>query len=95
MEGLPGQHLLSASYMASLPSTIYVTLCSALYTPFGYMPLLFPYHLRICDVSNCQCPAAFESAAILDEDCLTAFDVDASLMILASCAGSLFACCGN
>ena len=41
--------------MARLRSTRYITLCSALYTPCGYMSLLFSYQQGMCDMSNSQC----------------------------------------
>ena len=76
------------------PSTVRITLCSVLHIPCGYMSLLFLYQQCMCDVLNSQCPGS-RALQFWDEDCTTAVDVTANLMILASHAGSLFACCGN
>jgi len=80
-------------HMASLPITVYITLCTVLYTPCGYMSLLFSYQ-RMCDMPNSQCPV-LRALQSCNDDWPTALDVDASLIILASHAGSLFACGGN
>ncbi len=57
--------------MASLPSTVYITLCSALHTPCGYMSLLCAYQQHMCDLSNSQCPG-LRALQSWDAECPTA-----------------------